>query len=163
MPDLLDAVKLPVKHRKLVCEFLLIFSRFEFAMKKAGYAFEPCPGAVGVDRKTFAEDVKKSLTEKLRTPQARERLNPLLTRPPMKQLLEGRTLKWKEVSAFEGKTIDAKFLLDSAYRVRNNLFHGGKWPPEPARDEELLRAALALIEICLEVHDGVAKGYFSVI
>ncbi len=158
MSDLLDAVKLPDNQRKTVCEFLLVFSRFEFALKKARYLHKPRASAIGVDRKKFADDVNVSLQEKLKTPEQRERLDPLLNRPPMEQVIdEHGNLKWKKIPPGS----DAKSLLDSAYRVRNNLFHGGKWPPEPARDEELLRSVLALIEICLQVHKDVAEAYFS--
>jgi hypothetical protein len=45
--------------------------------------------------------------------------------------------------------------------VRNNLFHGGKYPDGPefevARDRKIIRAALAILDGCYELHPGI-KG-----
>lgn len=45
--------------------------------------------------------------------------------------------------------------------VRNNLFHGGKYPDGPVdeipRNKAILGAALAVLEGCFELHPGVAR------
>ena len=50
-----------------------------------------------------------------------------------------------------------------AYRVRNNLFHGGKWVPvdEPARNEKLLRATLNILRWALRFHPAAETYYFA--
>ena len=90
----------------------------------------------------------------------RKLIQPLLDRPPDKEIGKGTVVDWVRVPAFTGHTSEAEFLLDSTYRVRNNLFHGGKKPQYTVRDQDLLGAALAVIRCCLDVHTAVAKEYF---
>jgi hypothetical protein len=46
--------------------------------------------------------------------------------------------------------------------VRNNLFHGGKfpWPVDPARNAKLIRHALVLLDAMVDLDDRV-KHYFT--
>lgn len=47
-------------------------------------------------------------------------------------------------------------------RVRNNLFHGGKFNGrwfEPQRSEELMRYALIILRACGQSHDKVSNAY----
>jgi hypothetical protein len=159
MPDILEPVKLPASHRKLVCDFLLVFSRFEFALKSQGY-FYLSGDSVMIDRKRFAKDVQDKLTLKLELNENRKLIQPLLDRPPDKEIGKGAVIDWVSTPAFTGHTIQAEFLLKATYGVRNNLFHGGKRPQYTVRDQDLLRAALAVIRCCLDVHTTVAKEYF---
>lgn len=45
--------------------------------------------------------------------------------------------------------------------VRNNLFHGGKHTPHspPGRDENLVKASIAILQWCLSVHVEVRDDY----
>ena len=52
--------------------------------------------------------------------------------------------------------------------VRNNLFHGGKYPYDPIRDVELLQSCLAVLmswaEFIPEIHGGfdqIIQSYFA--
>lgn len=50
-------------------------------------------------------------------------------------------------------------------RVRNNLFHGGKFNGEwfePERSEALMRNALIILRACGENHHEVSKAYGSI-
>lgn len=163
MPDILKPVKLPASNRELVCDFLLVFSRFEFALKSQGYFHPMRDGGVGIvriARNRFAEAVQDKLALQLQLNENRKLIQPLLDRPPAKQIVKGTVIKWVDEPAFTGQKSEAEFLLDATYGVRNNLFHGGKIPHDTVRDRDLLRAALAVIRCCLEVHTAVANEYF---
>jgi len=75
----------------------------------------------------------------------------LLGKPPKKQVIKDGALGWEMMSAI--RTANDLFL--AVRRVRNNLFHGGKYPirPEPdmSRNQTLLREATRVLEIALDV------------
>lgn len=55
-----------------------------------------------------------------------------------------------------------KKILILIRRVRNNLFHGGKFNGEwfePERSEALMRNALIILRACGESHHEVSKAY----
>lgn len=56
-------------------------------------------------------------------------------------------------------------MLVLVYRVRNNLFHGGKgWlPPEGNRDRDhrLMRDALTIIEAIVDIDDDLKTIFLS--
>lgn len=56
------------------------------------------------------------------------------------------------------------WLLTIVKIVRNNLFHGGKYPytplPEPARDTQLLESSRIVLETCAQWDDKVRR-YFN--
>ena len=60
---------------------------------------------------------------------------------------------------------DAQYLLRVVRDVRNNLFHGGKYPAsygsveEIARDGTLVDAATTVLERCLVLHDKVRAAF----
>ena len=162
MDDILAPVSLPDADRKLVCDFLVVFSRFESALKHRNYfrEREENDGRFVIERGRFARDIQSQLATRLNSPEARRPIQYLLEHPPMEQVASGNTLTWERVPPHGPRRIDARFLMDAIYRVRNNLFHGGKWPHDPARDPHLLQATLAAIENFLECHSEVANAYF---
>jgi hypothetical protein len=72
--------------------------------------------------------------------------------PPMKQILKDGTLDWARLNQ-EPTRIER--LLFDLRTVRNNLFHGGKFPrtyiEDPSRDEQLIRSCLAILNTLLAV------------
>lgn len=137
------------------CRFLLRFSRFEHALKRAGY----CSGGesgVRVDRGKFVgtHEGEFRMTEDLSN-----RVDVLLRCPPAREVLRGERLHWDEEDSRRPEDVTLEWLVDTLYRIRNNLFHGGKRPLDPARDTALLRAGMAVIDSCLELDAGVRKEY----
>lgn len=76
--------------------------------------------------------------------------------------MANRVLAWSTdlPVEFDRKT---ELLIALVRRVRNNLFHGGKYNSElheePARNEELLRGGLLILEECLRVSSAVRQAY----
>ena len=84
--------------------------------------------------------------------------------PPKRQIVrEDGSLTWEDLKRENVTAI--RWLLKIVRRVRNNLFHGGKYPytplPEPARDTQLLESSLIVLEACLEWDEEVRRWYMS--
>lgn len=142
--------------RDLVLEFFLEFSRFEYALKRARFLKKRTEDAIP-DWDGFAQSLGGQLADR-HDSQFMQARSTLFARPPKKQIRgPSGELTWRESTRGSGETEDA-FLLRLVRTVRNNLFHGGKYPyPEgpvddPARDRELLRAALGVLPKCRQLN-----------
>jgi hypothetical protein len=158
MAAIIDQLHIP---RDLTLEFLRTFSRFEYVLKRSGY--------VRGDEKRIDADWDR-LDRQLSSAEP-EMLTPIMesceylrTRPPKRQVLENNQLTWKQRGAAGGSELEEA--LRSLRTVRNNVFHGGKFPDgpvaEPLRDEKLIQDCLGLMRALLEstiLPAGVA-GYF---
>jgi hypothetical protein len=148
--------------RDLTVEFIGVFARFEYALKRAGYV-EGDDKRVGAAWDRFARDL---------TALGPDILAPivgccpyLLNHPPKKQVLEDGQLAWEVRGPAGGPAIEE--ILLSVRTVRNNVFHGGKFPEgavaEPLRDEHLIRDCLAVLHSLLSspgLPNAVAR-YFT--
>jgi len=134
--------------KELTVEFLGTFARFEYALKRAGY-LEGNEKRVAADWDRFAREVATAKPEVLVSVVACGAY--LLSHPPRKQVLENGRLTWKDRGASGGSTIEE--ILLSVRTVRNNVFHGGKFPEgpvaEPLRDERLIGDCLAMLNALL--------------
>jgi hypothetical protein len=145
--SILDLLNVP---RELTLEFLATFARFEFALKKVGYA-QGDDSKVSPDWDSFAKDVAQL---------DRAALAPVLNaceylqqHPPKKQVLQHGVLHWGARQGTSGSAIGDVLL--SVRTVRNNVFHGGKFPDgmitDPLRDEQLIRDCLSVLKGLLEL------------
>ncbi|EGW98081.1 hypothetical protein ECSTECEH250_0538 [Escherichia coli STEC_EH250] len=93
-------------------------------------------------------------------PELKAAIEYFLNFPPKKQVVNDGVLAWDQ-TPIEEKII-AKKILILIRRVRNNLFHGGKFNGEwfePERSEALMRNALIILRACGESHHEVSKAY----
>lgn len=139
-------------HSKLVCEVFRVFARFESALKRAGFA-EMRGEQLAVLRRRFARTLNMPLPDPLP-----EEIAYLVKKPPMLQVLNNGRLAWKQMDRAP-VPLTMQWLLDAAYVVRNNLFHGGKTMSEPARDKMLLRAAEEVVRLALQSSPEVSQLY----
>jgi len=136
-----------------VCRVLRFFSRFEWALKRAGFA-KMRGRQISIRRRSFAREHSGA---KLPHPLTGG-LAYLILHPPKQQVLEDDALVWQDMpEAPEPPTLE--WLLDAAYVVRNNLFHGGKTISRPARDNQLLQAAEDVLRLALECDENVRRYY----
>lgn len=146
--------------RDLVFEFSLKFSRFEFALKLAGYA-RGNENYVEPDWTRFAAAVKDTF-DKNQNPDLAQACEYLLVNPPNQQVLVGGSLGWSANPPSNVNT-EPELLIALVKRVRNNLFHAGKYNAqmheETARSEALLRASLLILDECLRVSPRVKRAY----
>lgn len=146
-PSILDLLNVP---RELTLEFLATFARFEFALKKAGYA-QGDDSKVSPDWDSFARDVAK-LDAAVLAP-VLDACQYLQQHPPKKQVLQNGALHWVARQGTSGSAIGDVLL--NVRTVRNNVFHGGKFPDgmitDPVRDEQLIHDCLAALQGLLEL------------
>lgn len=144
--------------KDLTTGFTILFSRFEYALKRTPrYALGDDKG-VKADWDRFARDYNGDFNSES-TPALKAAVQYLKDPPPRKQIIKNGSLDWKDVLIENTPLL--KQVLDSVRRVRNNLFHGGKFPDgpveDPGRDNQLLESCTTVLEECIsldqEVHD----------
>lgn len=143
----------------LIIEFFAVFSRFEYALKREGY-WHGTPEFVGVKWNQFAD---RCATAFMRLPKVGElsvAIEYYAADPPKKLIVRDEELDWLEVE-INRATPTLKQLLEGVRCVRNNLFHGGKFPgtpvPEPSRNEQLLRHGLIILAAVLSLNHPEAR------
>ena len=149
-----------VLNRDLVLEFFLKFSRFEFALKLAGYARGNI-NRVEPDWIRFAATIR-DLFNRNHNPHLAQACEYFLNNPPNQQVRVRGTLGWSTQPPANANT-EPELLIALVKRVRNNLFHGGKYNAqmheETARSETLLHGSLLILKECLRVSPRVKHAY----
>jgi len=146
---------------QVVFEFFVVFSRFEYALKRTGYLKTP-DGLAEASWDKFADELEGQFAT-LSTPEFKHSQRFLCDHPPKRQWVEARVLRWQETPR-NGKS-DEKYTLRLVRNVRNNLFHGGKYPTpdgpvsEPGRDRDLLRACVEILRACLSLNAELERVY----
>src|ERR1700752_2467859 len=105
----------------LLLDFFVTFARFEYALKRAGY-LEKKPFA-SPDWRRFAEDLRGIPEENQKAILASATY--LQAEPPKQQVVVDGALRWDERKPSDSQT---QSVIESVKTVRNNLFHGGKFP-----------------------------------
>lgn len=149
----------------LVMEFFVFFSRFEFALKRAHFVKKDRFGNASPDWDAFACDLNKRNAECPDEDFAKAKKF-LIDHPPQRQVYtdQGGNKDWKwGPNKKRDNESEWQHLLRLVRDVRNNLFHGGKFPDGPVdgteRNCQLLRACLAILEQCRLLDDGVKRSF----
>jgi hypothetical protein len=151
--------------RELVLDFFLTFARFEFALKSSGFfvrrpeiTYEAKP-----DWDRFADHLRE-IFKPASNPRLRQACDHLLDNPPWREVVSGGTWLW-DATAENDQISEVKRLLRYVRRVRNNLFHGGKFSslpvPDIGRNAALLDDSLVILRECLNLADDVRVHYES--
>ncbi len=150
-------------NERLLADFLFVFSRFEFALKQAGFLVSSQAGAdAKPDWTCFAKRISAAYKSDDR-PELRAAVEFLLSSnsAPRKQVVQSDgTLGWERTQT---QRRDIDWVLILVRRVRNNLFHGGKYVgsfSELASDPKLIESSLIVLDACLDWHDEVQMYYF---
>jgi len=148
---------IPEAHHKLAYRFFLVFSRFEYALKRAGYVTGG-GDSLAADWDKFSSAYWKTHIPS-NIPKLRKAWAYFSSHPPRKQILDNGSISWSKPQARTTEP-ELTWLLVSIRTVRNNLFHGGKYPYNPisdqARDSILLEHTLTIIEVCSEFNPVVS-------
>lgn len=145
--------------QKQVLDFFAIFARFEYALKACGFAHAQ-KKYVEPDWEKFIKEVEKYSTPA--TDQLVAAVRYLVDEPPKGQILKENRATY-EATAKEpsGKTELAK-AVRSAKRVRNNLFHGGKYmgaSESSVRNRRLLESSIVVLSAAIHAVDGLRFEY----
>jgi hypothetical protein len=154
--------KLGVTDRTLVADFFITFSRFEYALKRSGYLRQD-KANVNPDWDAFGtRDENKRSFDSDASADLRQAVEYLLKHPPQKQIRTGKDSFEYRTRPLRGQSGLHEAVL-AIRRVRNNLFHGGKFHDghveDLARNTDLLRHSLMLLEHILKLDDRV-QGFF---
>jgi len=143
----------------LSIEMFRTFARFEYALKAAG--FHCGDGRAEPNWRSFAESVPR-LFDEPDDPDLRAAVRYILDHPPKKQIVANAVLTWAN-SAPETDLLSDEVLI-YVRRVRNNLFHGGKFNGhwfEPERSELLLRHSLVILQACIAASDDLGQAFHN--
>jgi hypothetical protein len=140
----------------LVLEFVVVFSRMEYALKKAGFA-KGSDARIDIKWNDFAKDIKGAFNPE-KSSELQEAVKYLKELPPKQQVIVNNTSCWQYVER-KPEESDLQFLVRLVRTVRNNLFHGGKQPMDPARDTELLKSCIAVLSECRKLNDTVKREF----
>ena len=147
--------------KRLVTDFSILFSRFEYALKRTkGYAKGDENGVEPAWTK-FARDHADRFDTK-KTTELESAVDFLNSEPTKKQVLKNGVLDWKVVQKQNNPLLEQ--VLVTVRRTRNNLFHGGKFPigpvEEPGRNSKLLRCCMTVLEECLTLNDEIRNNFY---
>ena len=149
-----------IKHKHLddlASQLFQVFSRTEYALKASGY--NNGDGAAEANWKKFALAVE-GVVANPSSLEVKEAIDFMFNAPPKKQIIVGGNIQWKVSEPSSNSRADK--LLIYVRRVRNNLFHGGKFNGhwfEPERSEPLLRHSLVILSACVESVLEVREAY----
>ena len=143
-----------------VVKFFLIFSRFEYALKQAGFLKND---RAKPDWDSFSDKINDYLpSRKNEYDEFRNAIDYLNRCPPRIQIVKERNgkklLDWKR---YKPQGNEACVLTEYIRRIRNNLFHGGKFPFDPEHDIPLINHATTVLKHLLELESAskVKKCY----
>jgi len=144
---------------RLAAELFRTFARFEYALKAAG--FHKGDGAAEANWREFAVSTA-SLFDNPQDEAFREAIAYILEHPPNKQMVEEGLLTWD--ASVPQTDLQSDRVLIYVRRVRNNLFHGGKFNGHwfaPQRSADLLRHSLTILNACLVASEPVNEAYHN--
>jgi hypothetical protein len=144
--------------RELVFEFFWKFSAFECALKRKQFLRADRYGNAMADWGQFGREIQGEFT-KVSVPGFAKAAEQLRELSPHRQVVRNKRMGWEPIR--QNGQSDAEHTLDLMRTVRNNLFHGGKYPDGPieeiSRNRDILQAALTILEGCRELHAGVKR------
>ena len=144
----------------LIFEFFMVYSRFEFALKQKR-DFRRIEGNehVAPNWRAFSAAVQEKFYPD-KSPELRQAFDYYVSDPPKIQVVQNFRLSWKKNQKRENETNFA-WVIRSIGIVRNNLFHGGKFPWDQMRDTSLLSYGLLILYECLELDAAVFRAFNS--
>ena len=149
---------LPTANKKRVWLFFLSFLRFEYALKSSGFAVGSAKGVRPAwDRfaSKYCDHFDPGSNARLKAA-----CDYFASHPPKKQILDGSSLRFVDCHS-RGNEPLLCWLVAMIRRVRNNLFHGGKAIPDPARDLPLINHSLVILEAFLELDVNVRQHFME--
>lgn len=138
---------------ELAFRFFKLYAQCEYALKAIGYGRAGVKGVAEADWDRFANERAAGLM-KDNDHQLVAARTYLLEHPPKRQVWAKGTVTWEAVPNNEQSV---QILFGHIRRVRNNLYHGGKFNGnwiDPDRSEELISNSLVVMEALVKVdHD----------
>lgn len=148
---------------RLVWHFFIFFSRLEYALKRHPLYLLSGSGDAKPNWDAFASK-NNSLFDHDSSPELSSAVAYFVKNPPKRQLRNDGKMTWSEPRHHPPNDPLLCWLLLVVRDVRNNLFHGGKFPTgpalDPSRDRELMFHASVILNACYTLDKEVTK-YFD--
>lgn len=144
---------------ELAFTFFKIYSRTEYALKASGY-LKNSDGDAEANWRKFALAIDSNALRQQK--EVAVAIDHLEKEPPKKQVARNGILEWEPANP--STNLDVDRLLIYVRRVRNNVFHGGKFNGkwfEPERSEELIRCSLIILVACIDAVNNVKTAYYG--
>jgi hypothetical protein len=161
MTELIKDIEAPTADRDLVCQFFAFFFRFEYSLKRSHFLKGGDKAEPNWD--TYANTLRGKFSA-VQDQGFQAAVAFLLAEPPKTQVVSGNDLGWKDTVQGAGEHKES-YVLRLVRAVRNNLFHGGKYPysfrptNDAARDRRLLEAAISVLKQCLVLSETVRAKF----
>ncbi|QBK04500.1 hypothetical protein DW355_06605 [Hylemonella gracilis] len=142
---------------QLAFRFFKLFAQYEYALKAMGYGRAGNADAAEPEWDRFANEVGTLLLQ-AENPDVVAARTYLFENPPKRQVWVNGNAAWAEVPNVERS---AQMLVAHIRRVRNNLYHGGKFHGQwidPDRSLELLSKSLLLLEHLVSADAGLHEA-----
>lgn len=127
------------EHWENVEKLFVAFSRFEHGLIESGFIYN----RVYAGWVAFSERISESFDRG--NPEIQEACDYILGNPPRKK----RDNTWVSIDLDEDS--DCGNILKCVKTVRNNLFHGSKYPFAPERDNILITSCLVILDYCMGI------------
>lgn len=138
-------------------KFFKIFSRLEYALKYNG-KIQQNTSEVKPNWHYFNTTLNAIIDSEQDTV-VKEAIEFISNNPPNKQCVENGQLIWKQTH--EGQRVNASVLITFITRVRNNLFHGGKYGTwyEKERASGLLENCITILNYLINHDSDIKEAY----
>jgi hypothetical protein len=146
--------------RDLVFQFFAVFSRFECSLKRTGFLKKKHKAEA--NWVAYANSLRGRFGE-IHIQAFEDAIRLLIQEPPRTQVVAGVALDWCDTVRGQGEH-DERYILRLVTTVRNNLFHGGKYPSLVGRDDmgrnrKLLQAGITVLGHCLDLSENVRSVF----
>jgi hypothetical protein len=142
---------------QLAFKFFKLFAQYEYALKAMGYGRARSNGGAEPDWNKFANIVGRKVLD-VREPDVAAAIQFLFDEPPKRQIWLTDHVEWEAVVSPDRSP---QTLFGHISRVRNNLYHGGKFNGrwfEPERSKELITKSLCVLEALLAIDSDLASA-----
>lgn len=152
-----------VEGQNLINEFFVTFSRFECALKAAGFANGDID-KVNPNWDTFTSSIRESFDNEAKIESVNSAIDYLSNHPPRVQNYDNGQIGWRERVFQPNEPLINKLSL-SIRDVRNNLFHGGKfngiYQEDVSRNFILLKHSIVMLNHWLKLSQPVKQKFLE--
>jgi hypothetical protein len=136
----------------------------EYALKRSGRYLNGTDSAAEPNWDKFGSE-HNAVFDPNTSPELGEAVKYFVDQAPRKQRVSAGKLDWTDPLQYDGKGPLLTWLLLAIRCVRNNLFHGGKFPlipiSDPSRDRELIWKSMVILKAALPLSPDVKELFFA--
>lgn len=144
----------------LAFKLFKIFAQYEFFLKMHGFTSEGLNNGINLNWDKFSNEIGAQIFEN-KNDQLQIAIDNLFNAPPKKQILKEGKLSWQGQKNDTDIKKTPQLLFSYIRRVRNNLYHGGKFSGhwfDPERSETLINSSLIILESLKEMHHPLMEA-----